>query len=366
MENCTGAEDDGTCTTSAEYIIYVYIFTPIVYIGVILNVLNLIVFTRRTGRMKQTTFTLLKALAVYDLCYCVLVGPIGVVRCVPVSQSWEEIWRSYYEVYIYLPITNTFASASVFLTVAISVERFIAIKFPAWSRAMCVQSKVVACIISCFVTGLAMNMPYFFEKAVNEEGQIVFTEFGTSPEVEIYGWTRLVLNKIVPIVLVVIFNALLVATVVANTKQSKTMVFPNTVQAKRRQQQTRLTIMMICISSVFVICHSMEPFAHSGLYKAAFGTCSVYTLAYKIIRVTVNTLEAFSFASNFIFYCFFNTEFLQILRLRICCCLSKKIRPAEAVSDPGETNINAVGKTLSARERAYSADGKTEQEICED
>jgi hypothetical protein len=361
MSDCPGSEDTGACTTDPEYIIYIYIYTPLCYIGVILNILNLVVFTRRTGKMKQTTFTFLKALALYDLTYCMICGPIGAVRCVPPSHSWELYWRSYYEVYVYLPVSNTFASASVYLTVAISVERFISIKYPAWSRSICVQSKAIACIVCCFVAGLGMNMPYFFEKAVDEEGHVIFTEFGSSPEVEMYSWVRLVLNKIVPIILVVVFNVMLVVTVIGSTKQNRSVVLPNTVQARRQYQQTRLTIMMISISAVFVVCHIMEPFAHSGLYKAAFGPCGVYTLAYKIIRVVVNTLEVFSFASNFIFYCIFNTEFLHILRLRICCCLLKKIGPAVS-SDDGETSINTVGKPISGREKVYSTSSTLDQE----
>jgi hypothetical protein len=184
--------------------------------------------------------------------------------------------------------------------------------------------------------GLGMNLPYYIYKEVDEDGSIVYTELGERDNFYMYSWLRLVLNMMVPVLLVIIFNALLIGTVIASQRQVEARISHTT----RRYQQTRLTIMMISISSVFVICHSLEPIAQSELYKYIFGPCSTYTTAYRTIRVLANTLELFSFATNFIFYCIFNSEFLKRLKETLCCCVSAKVSPP----NNAVTEVHVIGK----------------------
>ena len=315
MANCTDTSS-GSCSTQAEFIIYIYVFTVVAFLGIILNILNLSVFCRRTGRMNRTTSNYLMSLAVFDLSFLIAAAMAGVSRCVEPREQWQKYAKSYYEVFIYIPFANTFASASVYLTVVISIERYLSIKLPFVKRRLCKEWMPVLCIVMCFVVAVGMNMPYFFYKFVDKDGNIVRTEFGNQG-FEDYGWARLALNKIIPIIIVVIFNSLLVATVAEGLKRTKMLT--DTAQARRRHEQSRLTIMMVSISAVFIVCHSVEPLTTQELYTAMFGPCSIYTTTYKALTVVTNTLETFSFASNFIFYCAFNSDIVKILKQNLCC-----------------------------------------------
>ncbi|KAK2164883.1 hypothetical protein LSH36_58g22034 [Paralvinella palmiformis] len=343
-ENCTNQEHPDPCSTTAEYIMYMYVFSVISYSGIVLNVLNLVIFTRPGFRMNKTTLTFLTALAFFDLGYLATAAGIAIVRCVPPRQTWQLYFGSYFEVYIYLPICNSLASASIFLTVVISAERFMSIRQISWMKTTNrVRWKAVALVISCLVGGFAMNMSYFFYKEVDENGEMVYTEYGQSEGFVRYSWARLILNKIVPIAIIIIFNTLLVVAVVRSQRQAKsTSDVSSNVSVRRRRQQTRLTVMMISISFMLAVCHSFEPFAHSGLYRTIFGQCSTHTTQYQLVRVVANTLEALSFASNFIFYCVFNGEFSKRLRLLLCCCLYKRTAPSFPEADPGETSVNVI------------------------
>ena len=148
MENCSSYEQ-GSCSTDIEYIIYIYFFTPIAMSGIIMNMLNLVVFCRRTGKMSQATLTYLTALATYDLCSLSTACFCGVSRCVPAKKEWQVYAKSYYEVYGYLAVSNTFASSSVYLTVVISVERFIYIKFISAKKYACSYWTPLVYILVC-------------------------------------------------------------------------------------------------------------------------------------------------------------------------------------------------------------------------
>ena len=355
-DNCTAHGDPEPCSTTAEFIIYMYVFSIVSYTGIILNVLNLVVFTRPGYRMNKTTLTFLTALAAFDLGYLFTAAGIAVIRCVPPKQSWEVYFRSYFEVYVYLPICNSLASASVFLTVVISAERFLSIRQVTWVKPRRDRWKVVGTVVTCLVAGLAMNAPYFFYKEVDDNGETTYTEYGQSEGFAHYSWARLILNKILPIVIIIVFNSLLVSAVVRSRRQAKSTsdVVPSNVSVRRRRQQTRLTVMMISISFMLAVCHSFEPFAHGGLYKTIFGPCSTHTTEYQLVRVVANTLEALSFASNFVFYCLFNGEFLKTLRVALCCCLYRRTVPGCPDCDPGETSVNVIAnaQTMEGSEKA--------------
>ena len=77
--------------------------------------------------------------------------------------------------------------------------------------------------------------------------------------------------------------------------------------------------MLVSISVVFLLCHFLEPMSHSVLYGAIFGECAVYTEAHLIQVMVTNTLEMFSYASNFVFYCIFHLRFRRFLKRMLCC-----------------------------------------------
>ena len=337
MANCTidNSSNTAPCSTDAEYILYVYIFSTFCYSGILLNILNITVFVGKMGqtRRRHPTFVMLPVLAVYDLCYLVFLNGIWICRCLPASHDWEVYVRSYYEIYVYMPVSNTFGSASVFLTVLIAVERCMCIRHNNTYRRICQKHTVTICLVACFLLALGMNMPYFFFKEVDDQGQKIYTDFGNSDEYQQYEWARLVLNKVVPLIMIVISNMVLGITVVMRMRQARTVALSEAMQVQRQRQQTRVSVMMISISAILVACHVMEPFIHTDVAQAVFGPCSIYTDAYKTLSVVVNTLEVFSHASNFIFYCVFNSSFREGLRELVCSHrLRHKVTPLNTVS----------------------------------
>ena len=122
-QNCTSNRTRVCYQDSGEYVGYVYALTPLCVVGTILNLFNLVVFRSKSFRVKSCTVNFLVALAVSDLICLVIATPMGAVRCLDVVfLEWGYAARQIYET-VFLPLLNTFAAASVWLTMAISIER---------------------------------------------------------------------------------------------------------------------------------------------------------------------------------------------------------------------------------------------------
>ncbi len=334
--NCSRLELE-SCATTAENNAYLYVYSPVCLLGIIFNVLNLIILCRRSLKLHPSTCSLLVGLAWFDLLCLVLAAPLGFVRCLPYAYTWEKMLRNVYETYIFLPLVNTLATGSVWLTVVISVERFLFVKHWLLARRLCAPNSTPKIILAItLISALGINMPYFFYQTLDENGNIVKTDFGEGFGFYCYMWIRLTFVKFLPIILATAFNILLLVTVrsvqaqvgqmvVMATRQSVAMTTRRSIddQGRRHGQQLRLVSLVVAISVVFVLCNVLEPFTHSRIYAGMFGECSLNSEAYRILRVVSNILEMFSFAINFVLFCMFSRQFRLACSRLLCCCIQE-------------------------------------------
>ena len=339
-DNCSHTDPDA-CSSEFEYIVYLYVHAPICIAGICLNILNLLVLSRKEYKLHPSTCTLLFGLAWLDLLTLLSATPLGFVRCLPFKHDWEQYVFNLLENYIVLPFINTFATASVWLTVVLSIERYLFVKHSHAARKLCANAAVTprAFIVGVSVGALAINFPFFFDKTLDEDGNIVSSEFGQSAGYHGFVWLRLVLCKLLPIVAATCFNLLLVVGVsVARMKHKNNpgarATFAGSLRYRRQRQQLKLSTMMIGVSSVFIICHILEPFLPATIYSSLFGHCALHRAPYKIMRLVTNVAEQFSFASNFVFYCAFNKRFRLALRQLLCYCSTRQEKTVSS-PDPG-------------------------------
>ena len=342
-ENCTN-EYNPECI-KAEAIGYYIGYTPVCVIGIPLNIFNILVLSKAKFKLNGSTFTYLTAMAVADLSTLVLAWPMGLMRCLPLQHEWQHRCREFYEIYLFMPIVNTFATISVWITVAVSIERWIFIGKSLTARSLCTKTYAARVIAFLSIGALAVNFPYFFHRTPSSDPhEVVYTDWSLGSGYTAYTWCRMFLVKLIPITLVAVFNCMLLKAVYDANKRRKTMVAPLHNQAQRHKRQVRTTGMLITISCIFLLCHFLEPFIHSGIYSFLFGVCALYDDGYAIFRMVVNTLEMFSFASNFIVYCIFNRQFLVALAL-ICHCKSK-----DSMSNSTLQDVSTVQTTVRVRE----------------
>ena len=239
LENCSrGNFSLSTCSTTAEYIGYIYIYTPIVMAGCLLNITNIVVF--HYTKVKSKTMTYLMVLAVFDLLTLSIAVPLGITRCLPTDVSWEQWMRAIYEIYLFLPFANFFATVSIWTTVVMSIDRYIHVRQSKTAQiAHPVTTRCQRITILVIILGAAaINLPFVFYREIADNGQVRDSEFSKTTGFAIYKWIRFVVIKMVPIVLMVLANSLLVKVVVDMNRKRRSLVGP--LPAKARWHQTQV------------------------------------------------------------------------------------------------------------------------------
>ena len=319
---------------------YAYVMTFITLLGIFTNIMNILILSRRF--FKGSPFSYMYGLSYVDLVSCSLALPMALIR--GISNDDQEPVRMFYRNFIYVPVVNTFATCSVWTTVAMSLERLIVISNPMLTVKQITPYAVIVCLL---MAAILMNLPFFFRKHIDVYGKIVPTAFSESSGYLVFIWFRTILVKIVPLLTVAIINVLLICVLVKATRKHKTLVQAKCQINQRGQNsersQTSVTIVLISVCAIYLVCHVLEPITHPTLFRTLFGECSTYTKPYHIIVMVANILEIFSYATNFFPYCIVNRLF------RRCVVLLLKCRSLNSVQD------------MSAREHSKACDYAVER-----
>ena len=324
------------CSTPPEKVMYGYFIPVICTTGVLLNIINISVFTRRT--FTGSTFTFLAGLGVVDLLTLLLVAPIGAVRCDISPHPGENYLKRVYDTYVFLPVANSFATSSVWTTLAISVERLIILKYPTIANKVCSPCKARMCVITITICSFFMNFPYFFVRRIDNNFELKYTKFGTSYGFTVYSWIRTCFVKLIPIFTIAILNGILIHFVRKSRRNSGNngTKFPS----KSVRMQNRTTAMLITIALILILCHVIDPLSQSGIYRSIFGRCSTNTNHYNFVRALSNCLETFSYATNFFIYYTFHQQFrITLLSFIRCRQRNNSVRPMEVTNQSQERSL---------------------------
>lgn len=315
--NCS-TDGAGMCGSTLVYVGNVVLTPMICLTGIIFNMINLFIFTRNIFQMKDSFLVCLVSLAFADLMTLIFALPGGLIRCFPQSDTTIQYVMNIYEVYIFLPITNMFGTSSVWITLGVATERYIQVGHPHVAKVLCDKTHAIFAIVITFVLAIIFNFPIFFSRRVTYEG-IQTTDFGKGSGYLDYLWTRMFIAKIIPVMCVAFVNSLLIQSVWVQKSRSQSLVFPAAKRVRRQQSQNKITAMLLSITGVFIVCNILEPFAHLQICPHVFGLCASVDGTCDIVSVIANNLESIAFASNFVSYCIFNNQFVQVLQGRICC-----------------------------------------------
>ncbi|XP_052768148.1 FMRFamide receptor-like [Mya arenaria] len=299
-------QDDDAKTARLMFIFWGVIVPIIGVIGFIGNILTIVVLFRR--EMKSTTVYFLRTLVVTDT--GIIVGCILGLSIISITQLNPDMWRFTDVVYphIYTPINYivmTLQFINVWVTVAVSVERYIAICHPFRAVKFCNKKNafLVIGIISC--VAIFYNIPRCFATMVtpcdawHQCFSIITTTFGKSEFYEKYYtvYFYLMLIYIVPLVLLGILNTLLILELMRMRKR-------RTVGNIQENSETNMSIVLILIVVVFILCQT------PGLVAQFWFLGESVLLQWLCVS---NTLFAFNSSVNFLIYTAVGRKFRKVL-----------------------------------------------------
>jgi hypothetical protein len=287
-----------------------YIGPILCLFGVCGNLLNLIILFK--GNLNESPYTYLKTMAVTDMFALILSFIHMIISSKSSSYSWQ-----FFNVYFFFPLVNFFMAASVWLTVGVTIDRFVYVKFPLWARGYCSVHRAKARIVFILLFTLLVTIPRFFCYVVETDGSkytMKSTEFRSSSSYyyRIYDIACITLFHAAPLLIFMFCNAYLIYAVHQARSVRRENNIRNNKEKDWQKDQRRFTITLISIVLLSII----------AILPSTIGDFTRWLNIsfdnYQKLRHTSNILLLCNLSMNFLFYCAFNKRFVRVMKSVFC------------------------------------------------
>ena len=156
--NSSGPPPPVTWTTQLNFYVNGVMVAGVTGLGLVGNALAVMVLTRRT--MNTSTNCFLTALAIWDS--VVLLMSLLLMSLGEIVPAFSRDALPYVIVYLY-PVALVAQTATVWLTVSFTVERYIAVCHPLQAASMCTIPRARIVIVVIALVSVLYNMPRWFE-----------------------------------------------------------------------------------------------------------------------------------------------------------------------------------------------------------
>ncbi|XP_034177217.2 thyrotropin-releasing hormone receptor [Osmia lignaria lignaria] len=307
-------------------------YTPmLVYFGSLGNCLSVIVFFG-TKLCQYSSSIYLGALAISDTGFLVSVFVVW-LNLVEVGLFNQQ---GFCQFFIYLTTLCSFMS--VWLVVAFTIERFIAVQYPLYRQSMCTVARAKAAVTILTTLGVVLCSPVLWFSAprlqYGKNGNV--TECHLAEGLEswaiVYNVIDTVLTFAIPFTVIIILNVLIARAIYRHIKIRKSLTNEPSIMKEKQPQaqsfrnnlaQTKITKMLLVVSSTF-LCFNLPAYVlriYAFLHfqrESNLSQVRSLELAQQVCNLLFNT----NFGINFILYCATGQNFRTAIR----CMFLKRFR----------------------------------------
>ncbi len=307
-----------------RFICEVVLSLPIAILGIIGNLLAFVVYCNH--KHKLTTTVLLQALAICDT--LVLISSI-LLRCLRYVG-----WAAYQEIYHYVflalfPMVYFFRLADTWLTVLLTIDRFIAVCYPLHAQRLCTMRRTYILIAVLLLCTFAFSLPRFFEYTIHES-----TDFKITPLVFDKNYVfsyRIALfflaAYLTPMLLLIVLNTRLVCTL-RRANAYRAVAMQHISNANKREMlemgnkiSRSITTIVVTVVVVCILCNVVAMAVHV-IYSLQICFREELTYLEPIRRYLANVsnlMITINCGSNFIIYCMCSRNFRAVLKRTFQC-----------------------------------------------
>ncbi len=314
---------------------------PIIFVlGIVGNIVNLLVLARKRFRkgldgVERSALAGLIFLAVSDLMFCV----VGFLGSVLMQEGPSGIVSMYYGLYS-TGLLNIFLFSSTWMTVAISLERYLAVCHPFLARRCIRTRRTVGVHFGILLSSVVLNLPLFLEQevttapcAITDSCQCHFvipTEFALQyPQVlKVHDLMWAILGTCVPFMLLLVSNIKIILVVCRTAKNSEGI--SDVDERRKHRDAIRVTMSLVAMVITFLVL--VGPSMILTFLTVVSSSDNGGPHSHTIALLITNFCQAVKFATNFVLYCITNKQFRQQVRGAVC-------RTLQATRPPGPEEI---------------------------
>ena len=305
-----------------EFIIYTMIVGLLVVVGIIGNSFSFVVFWK--GKFNKSTSFLFMCLSLTDT--ALLITSLVVMSVVPCAiytgntQGFENNIYAYIWIHV-LPLFLMARTATVWVTVLITVNRYINVCVPLRASQWCTIAKVKIHMVVVILFAILYNIPRYVELHVEHVGTDNGTSFTTLVNVTMHWFDftyqlmyNTVLYAICIIVLPICILAVLNIRLIKELKALRRMHMQ--MQTLHSENENSVTFVLVIIVIVLIVCQLPALVTRVLLISAPeeANTCGGYI--FYIMPIT-NMLVVLNSAVNFLVYIMFNNRFRGVLMEKV-------------------------------------------------
>ena len=289
-------------------IITIQVVVAICAFGLLGNLLTLIMLLHRVkkltkrrisrsteSRSAKSDIWCFVALSLPDFCLCVTLIPQYYMD-VNFKPMYQKGWLLFYECYEEA-IINTFVLSSTWLTVSMTVNRYIHLSHPIWALRYLGRHFLLIAIFVSIVFSFIFNLPRYWLRTIIHvdciypaNTSIYYISQVNKSWLAGYQWSYFVIGIMVPLFSLAYGNARIISAVCQSIA----------VEQRRNHERNLITRTLIFIV-FFYIC-LVSPSEFIKFFEGSLSSSPTGLGAYSLINAVANLLQAVNFSCNFVPY----------------------------------------------------------------
>lgn len=327
-------------TMMTRFIFEVAVGLPIALIGIIGNVLAFVVLWRQHQRL--TTNVVLQWLAIFDTLVLLSTILLRSLRYLHIQVGGLDGYIDVYKhIFVCLyPCVFFFRFVDTWLTVVLTIDRYIAVCFPLQAQQICTLPRTYKRIIALVIISIFFSLPRFFEYkyADNPHGFALAKLMKNEYYIYIYRiGLFFIFMYFIPMGLLVVLNVLLLRALwVAGYHRA------NMQQTRASQMNRSITITVVTVVLMCALCNGSAMIAHLlWSLEECYSNLPHLETPRRYLALVSNLLVTVNSATNFFIYCMCSRKFrLVLLRTFPCYRANQQRRSSSSSRTTGTTYLS--------------------------
>lgn len=328
----TATQVDCTTPHNFLFVLYTLIMGAVCTFGLAGNTVSLIVLQR--DHTSPVASFLLQSLAVADntllITWMLNYSVRELARVARLDAYYEHPAWLYVRIYTFT-ITYMAQTATVWLTVVLALNRFIAVCLPYSSPRMCKLTYVRREVAAVAIFAIVYNAPRIFEIRIDKHNVTnkynwVYTHLNRNP---VYAFVYsdvlyYIITFALPLLILGVVNAKIIVAYRATVQRKRSMHGGGSSTSQtsslasittRSATENNVTLVMLIVVVIFMLCLAPARLVQI-VTDYAYSACS--DASYYLIHVS-NSLEMLNSSVNFVIYVVYHKRFRHLF-CDLCCC----------------------------------------------